>query len=227
MGIRPKTNGRSTNRGHTESPVAAARRRPDRDHYFMGIALAVRARANCLGSRIGAVLVLGDRVISTGYNGTPEDMRNCDEGGCDRCLNRGHYGSGKAYDVCICVHAEQNALLTAARFGIGVAGSTLYTTMRPCFGCTKELLQANVQAVYYLHDWKYPDASLHAEYEKIQNRIPKGIRQVGMEDPDREWALGKQPPRQIPPPDTGHGIPGTLDGAPKTARAGRGAKSRR
>lgn len=173
--------------------MAETRTRPDRDRYFMGIAMAVRARANCLGSRIGAVLVLNDRVVSTGYNGTPEDMKNCDEGGCDRCLNREKYGSGKGYDVCICVHAEQNALLAAARFGIGVENAVLYSTMRPCFGCTKEILQAKIRAVYYLQDWKYPDPDLNAEYERIQARIPDGVRVVAVEDPDREWAIGKRP----------------------------------
>jgi dCMP deaminase len=183
------------------SPMSSTvRRRPERNEYFMGIAMAVRARANCLGSRIGAVLVLDDRVVSTGYNGTPEDMKNCDEGGCDRCANREKYGSGKGYDVCICVHAEQNALLSAARFGIRVAGAILYSTMRPCFGCTKELLQAKVGAVYYLHDWPQADPALRAEYERIQSRIPEGIRAIVMDDPDREWAVG----RSQPPPDTGH-----------------------
>lgn len=167
----------------------------------MGIAMAVRARANCLGNRVGAVLAVEDRVVSTGYNGTPEDMKNCDEGGCDRCANREKYGSGKGYDVCICVHAEQNALVSAARFGISVAGGVLYTTMRPCFGCTKELIQAKVRAVYYLHDWTHPDPALNAEYEKLQARIPEGIKPLKIEDPDREWAVSAKAPV---PPDTGH-----------------------
>ena len=104
--------------------------------------MAVRERANCLGNRIGAVIVRDGRIISTGYNGTPEDAKNCLEGGCHRCSNRDQYPSGTAYDLCICVHAEQNAILSAARFGIAIERSTLYTTMRPCFGCTKEMLQA-------------------------------------------------------------------------------------
>ncbi|MEX2622887.1 MAG: hypothetical protein WD651_04115 [Acidimicrobiia bacterium] len=57
------------------------------------------------------------------------------------------------YDLCICVHAEQNALLTAARYGIPVAGADVYTTLAPCFTCMKELLQANVKNVYYLGDF--------------------------------------------------------------------------
>jgi dCMP deaminase len=179
--------------------------RLDRDRYFMGIALAVRARANCRGNHVGAILVLDGHVVSTGYNGTPSDMVNCEEGGCDRCANREKYGSGKGYDLCICVHAEQNALLSAARFGIPVGGAVLYTTMRPCFGCTKELLQAKVKAVYYLHDWKHPDPDVWHEYEKLQQRFPEGIRKLEMEDPDTEWAVGS---KVRAPQESGHSIPG-------------------
>src|SRR5512142_3260742 len=100
--------------------------RPDRHHYFMGIALAVRQRADCTGQKVGAVIVVDRRIVSTGYNGTPSGMQNCSDGGCHRCANRDKkYASGTAYDLCICVHAEQNAILSAARFGIGVQGATL------------------------------------------------------------------------------------------------------
>jgi dCMP deaminase len=106
------------------------------DEYYMGIAFAVRAKANCTGNRVGAVIVKNNRVISTGYNGTPEGMKNCIDGGCLRCSNpNGQFPSGTGYDLCICVHAEQNAILTAARFGISVEDSILYTTMQPCFNC--------------------------------------------------------------------------------------------
>ena len=169
------------------------RPRPDFDHYFMGLALAVRARANCLGSRVGAVMVKEWRVLSTGYNGTPSKMKNCSDGGCERCANPERYGRltviGRLSDVCICVHAEQNALLAAARFGIPVEGATIYTTMRPCFGCTKELLQAGVERVVYIHDWQHPDADLQHEYSRIQTRFPGGINQLDMPDPDADWAL--------------------------------------
>lgn len=170
-------------RGVAEQPP-----RPEHPEYFMGIAMAVRERANCLGQRVGAVLVMQDRVIATGYNGTPGDMPNCDEGGCDRCANRERYKSGTAYDVCICVHAEQNALLTAARFGIAVDGSILHTTTRPCFGCTKELLQAKVRAVYYLHDWSHPDEKLRSQYDRLQSRFTQGVKRVEMFDSREDWA---------------------------------------
>lgn len=165
------------------------RKRPDWHEYYLGIAMAVRERANCEGSKIGALLVKENRILTTGYNGTPQDMPNCDDGGCERCSNRERYRSGQAYDVCICVHAEQNALLTAARFGISVEGADMYTTLQPCFGCTKELLQAKVRTVYYLHAWSPADESLRPELKKLHGRFPKGMKGVEMDDPDVEWAL--------------------------------------
>jgi dCMP deaminase len=164
-------------------------RRPGRDEYYMGIAIAVRSRANCRGNKVGALIVVGDRVVSTGYNGTPAGMANCLDGGCDRCAHRDKYRSGTSYDLCICVHAEQNALLSAAKFGIAVQGGAMYTTMRPCFGCTKELIQAGIAQVFYLHDWRYPDDDVQSAYEKLQNRIPRGLKLVKMDDPEASWAV--------------------------------------
>jgi dCMP deaminase len=179
--------------------------RPCHDPYFMNIAFAVRERANCKGQRVGAVLVQENRIISTGYNGTAEKMQNCEDGGCYRCANRKLFKSGTGYDLCVCVHAEQNALLSAGRFGASTNGSILYTTTRPCFGCTKELLQAKVQAVYYHHEWRHPDDQLWHEYERLSARIPAGLNRVDAEDARAAWALGRLPGDV---PDTGHTTPG-------------------
>lgn len=180
--------------GHSEAPELSPR--PNVDEYMMGIAIAVRARANCTGNRVGAVVVKDGRIVSTGYNGTPYDMPNCDEGGCERCSNREKYASGTAYDLCICVHGEQNALLAAARFGIACEGGIIYTTLRPCFGCTKELLQAKISGVRYLHEWVYPDDAVRAQYDRLQARFADGVKQVHVDDPSAEWAtshLRKKP----------------------------------
>jgi len=158
---------------------------PSMDHYYMGIAIAVRERANCKGTRVGALIVKGNRIVSTGYNGTPSGMTNCLDGGCRRC-NSKDYPSGSGYDLCICVHAEQNALLSAARFGISVGGATIYTTSRPCFGCTKELLQAKVSEVVYMHEWGHPDPHWQEEYDLLQGRIQ--LRRLAMVDPLKDWA---------------------------------------
>lgn len=166
------------------------------DEYYMRISIAVRAKANCLGSRVGAVIVKDNRIVSTGYNGVPEGMINCLDGGCLRCSNRdGIYPSGTAYDLCICVHAEQNALLTAARFGISLQGATVYTTTRPCFGCTKEMVQVKIERVVYLNEWEPRDDNRSLldqklkEYQKILAAIPE-VYQLDMEDDFRGWATG-------------------------------------
>lgn len=188
--------------------IAPDPRKPDRHAYFMGIALAVRCRADCTGNRVGAIVVKDRHIVSTGYNGTPEGLPNCSEGGCHRCASRAQYPSGTGYDLCICVHAEQNALLAAARFGIAVEGSTVYTTMRPCFGCTKEMLQARVDTVFYLHDWVHPDAGRQAEYERLQAYFPGGVHRLEMDDPEAEWAVTTRRPASVSVPDEiGHGAP--------------------
>lgn len=160
----------------------------DNQEYYMNIAIAVRAKANCLGRKVGAILVKENRIIATGYNGTPEGLTNCMDGGCVRCKNREEYKASVGYDVCICVHAEQNALITAARFGIAVAGSTAYSTMRPCFDCTKAMLQAKIHTIYYLHDWSHPLAELQEQYELIQQQFEGPVQQLKMEDRFSAWA---------------------------------------
>jgi dCMP deaminase len=162
--------------------------------YLMGIAMAVRRRADCIGNRVGSIIVLNRRIISTGYNGTPENMKNCTEGGCHRCAHRERYPPGTGYDLCICVHAEQNAILAAARFGISVDGASVYTTMRPCFGCTKEMLQARIVEVFFLHEWAPPDPDpdKQAQYALIQARFPGGIRHLDVPDPEADWAVSKR-----------------------------------
>ena len=159
----------------TKKPKTASRQPParrttkptDAQAYYMRIADAVRQKASCDKRLVGAVIVLGNRIVSTGYNGTPEDMPNCNAGGCYRCAHPEQYGKGKGYDVCICVHAEQNALLTAARFGIGVEGADVYSTLAPCFTCMKELLQAKVKNVYYLGDLPTYENDLDTQVQNL------------------------------------------------------------
>lgn len=161
-----------------------------RDEYYMTIAMAVRKNANCMGRKVGAVIVKQNRIVSTGYNGTPEGMTNCLDGGCVRCKDRDKYASSTGYDVCICVHAEQNALITAARFGNSIEDAVVYSTLRPCFDCTKAMLQANVHTIYFMHDWKHPIGSLQDQYLLIQSKLRGGVSPVEMIDPDAAWAMG-------------------------------------
>ncbi|KAI9848431.1 MAG: Deoxycytidine monophosphate (dCMP) deaminase [Sclerophora amabilis] len=99
------------------------RLRPSWDQYFMRLASLAAKRSNCMKRRVGCVLVREKRVISTGYNGTPRGIRNCNEGGCPRCNGGQHAGHGLA--TCLCIHAEENALLEAGRERIR-EGAILY-----------------------------------------------------------------------------------------------------
>jgi dCMP deaminase len=153
--------------------LRAGVRRPTREEYFMLLAVATRQRAECLGRHVGAILVRDGRIIATGYNGTPRGFPRCnaEERGCHRCAEPDRYPSGTGYDVCICVHAEQNALLQAARLGYTSDGADCYTTLRPCFGCLKELHQGGVANVRYLNAWTPAPEPLRAAYEALLERL--------------------------------------------------------
>ena len=143
----------------------------------MLLAVATRERAACLRRHVGAILVSDQRIIATGYNGTPTGFPNCDEGGCHRCSHPEDYAEGRGYDVCICVHAEQNAVLQAARLGYSLDGGHCFTTLRPCFGCLKELRQAGVERIVYLNPWAPGDETERTAYEDLLGHL----RELGVE----------------------------------------------
>jgi dCMP deaminase len=131
--------------------------RPNWDEYFMNIAGVVATRANCLKRRVGAVITVDRQIVSTGYNGTPKGILNCDEGGCPRCLS--FADSGTALDECICVHAEENAIVQAACNGIGIKGGTLYSTLCPCSYCAKSIINAGIKEVIYQEPFLMDDVT--------------------------------------------------------------------
>ncbi len=139
-------------KGPEEKPV-----RPSWDEYFMQVANVVKTRSTCLSSAKGAVLVLGRQIISTGYNGTPAGTKHCDEGGCARCLavKEGRLKSGKDLENCACCHAEENAIVQAAKNGIPTSGATLYSTHSPCTYCSKMIINAGIKTVVAASP--YPD----------------------------------------------------------------------
>jgi dCMP deaminase len=123
------------------------RERPSWDAYFMNIARVVASRSNCIKRKVGSVIALDRRIISTGYNGTPRGIRNCNEGGCPRCA--GAAESGTRLDECLCSHAEENAITQSAYHGVSVRGGTVYTTFCPCLICTKMIINAGLGEVVY------------------------------------------------------------------------------
>ena len=128
-------------------------RRPGWDTYFMNIARVVKTRGNCLRRQVAAVIVKDRRIISTGYNGTPSGIRNCYEGGCPRCASA--VRSGVNLGECICAHAEENAIIQAAHYGVQLKGSVLYSTESPCLLCAKMIISAGIKKVVYESDYHY------------------------------------------------------------------------
>ena len=120
--------------------------RPSWDDYFMNIARAVAMRATCDRGKSGAVLVKNKRILSTGYVGSPVGLPHCDEVG--HLMKTVYDKEGNASQHCVrTTHAEMNAIVQAARFGIAVDGSTIYCKMEPCLDCCKAIINAGVKRV--------------------------------------------------------------------------------
>ena len=147
--------------------------RPSWDEYFMSIAELVSGRSTCLRRSTGAVLVKEKRILATGYNGVPKGLAHCEDVGCLR--EQRQIPSGTRHELCRGIHAEQNAVIQAAKHGIAMDGATAYCTHQPCVLCAKILLNAGVVDIVYRDE--YPDAlaaSLIAESGISIRRVGDG-----------------------------------------------------
>ncbi len=133
-----------------KTPVA----RPRFDDIFMDLAINLARRSHCIKAQVGAVLTRDTRIISIGYNGPPAGTHNCDEEfpgvGCPRDSK----GS-----CSLALHAEQNAILYAAKNGSEVEGATIYITLSPCIACARIIYSMKIARVVYLNSY--------AEYKGI------------------------------------------------------------
>jgi len=149
--------------------------RPSWDAYFMEITNLVSQRSTCSRRRVGAVLVKDKRILATGYNGAPSGLPHCLDVGCLREQN--NIPSGERHELCRGLHAEQNAIIQAARDGIPIQNATLYCTTRPCVICAKMIINANIAVVYYEEGYadELADLMLHeAGIEMINWKFPDG-----------------------------------------------------
>ncbi|MDD2540824.1 MAG: cytidine/deoxycytidylate deaminase family protein [Desulfuromonadaceae bacterium] len=121
--------------------------RPSWDQYFIDITHLVATRSTCMRRQVGAILVKDRNILATGYNGVPSGISHCDVAGCLR--ERLKVPSGERHELCRGLHAEQNAIIQAARHGINIDGSTLYCTTMPCIICTKMLINAGISTIIY------------------------------------------------------------------------------
>lgn len=125
--------------------------RPSWDEYFLRLADLVATRATCLRRHVGAVLVRNERIISTGYNGAPRGLSHCLDLGCLR--EQMGIPSGQRYELCRGVHAEQNAIINAAYYGVSTQGAVLYCTNQPCLICARMIINAGIVRVVHRGDF--------------------------------------------------------------------------
>ena len=126
------------------------------DQRFMQMAETVAEWSSCFqeNRHVGAVIVKDKRIVATGYNGAPAGIKSCSERG--ECLRRvRNIASGTMQEVCYAVHAEQNAIIQAAKLGIPLDGAVMYVTHQPCVICTRMIINSGIKKVIYKNG--YPD----------------------------------------------------------------------
>lgn len=133
-------------------PEETAYRRPTWDEYFMRMVDMVGSRGSCDRGRAGCVITRDNRMIATGYVGSPIGLPHCDEAGHE--MHTVIHEDGTQTRHCIrTAHAEQNAICEAARMGIALLGGTLYCKMTPCYACAKMIINAGIKRVVCAQDY--------------------------------------------------------------------------
>ena len=142
------------------------------DKRFMELTETVAKWSSCFqeNRHVGAVIVKNNRVLTTGYNGAPAGIVSCVEKG--ECLRRKlNIPSGTHHELCYAVHAEQNAVIQAAKCGINIDGGTLYCTHQPCVICAKIIINAGIVRVVYKEG--YPDEFSMRLFEEAGVKVEK------------------------------------------------------
>lgn len=151
--------------------------RPSWDEYFMEITHLVAKRSTCLRRQVGAVIVKDKNILATGYNGAPSGVSHCLDVGCLR--EKLNIPSGERHELCRGLHAEQNAIIQAAKHGTTIDGSTLYCTTLPCIICSKMVINAGIKRIVY--EVGYPDQlaeEMIKESGVIVDRFPEKLSQA-------------------------------------------------
>lgn len=118
--------------------------KPSFDEIYMELADKLAARSHCVKAHVGAVLTKDTRIISLGYNGPPAGTHNCDQEWPGVGCPRDSKGS-----CSLALHAEQNAILYAAKNNVSMQGSTLYVTLSPCIACARVIFTTGIRRVFY------------------------------------------------------------------------------
>lgn len=134
--------------------------KPSFDDIYMELATNLSLKSHCVKAKVGAVLTKDTRIISLGYNGPPAGTHNCDEVWPNDGCPRDSKGS-----CSLALHAEQNAILYAAKNNVSIEGSTLYVTLSPCISCARVIYTIGIKKIIYLDSY--------AEYKKLE--VDEGV----------------------------------------------------
>jgi dCMP deaminase len=124
--------------------LAEQKIKPDFDDIFMDLAINLAKRSHCIKAQVGAVLTKDTRIISIGYNGPPSGTHNCDVEFPNEGCPRDSKGS-----CSLALHAEQNAILYAAKNGATIEGATIYVTLSPCISCARIIFSMKIKKVIF------------------------------------------------------------------------------
>ena len=122
--------------------------RPSFDEIYMDLACNLALKSHCVKMKVGAVLTKDTRIVSLGYNGPPAGTHNCDEEWPETGCARDSKGS-----CSLALHAEQNAILYAAKNNIALEGCTLYITLSPCISCARIIFSTGIKKVFYMNSY--------------------------------------------------------------------------
>lgn len=128
--------------------------RPNWDEYFFKIIDVVKERSTCIRRQVGAVIVKDNHILATGYNGVPTGISHCEDVGCLR--EKLNVPSGQRHELCRGLHAEQNAIIQAAKYGIMIEGSKIYTNAKPCSICTKMIINSGIKEIIFIEYYNDP-----------------------------------------------------------------------
>ena len=142
------------------------------DERFMNMACFVAEWSSCFQAnrQVGAVIVKDKRILTTGYNGASSGITSCKEKG--ECIRKKlGIASGTRHEICYAVHAEQNAIVQAAKLGVSVDGATIYVTHQPCSICAKMIINSGIKRIVYKEG--YPDEFSMKLFDECHMQIEK------------------------------------------------------
>ena len=140
------------------------------DKRFMELTEEVSGWASCIRRKVGAIIVRDKRVMTTGYNGAPSGIASCVER--EECMrDKMNIPSGTHAELCYAAHAEQNAIIQAAKYGVNIDGATLYCTHQPCVICAKMIINAGIKRVIYKEG--YPDEFSMRLFKEAGTKVEK------------------------------------------------------